>query len=570
MPPRGWDDACEFEAAAGQRQLWNALVSLEDQRRRGEETLYRTDQQLAHILDQLDAIAARLRVIPRRGAVQAERDERRALFTERSMLWAQAKPLRAALRRAKESEFRQLYDRRYAAITTARQQSGLWWCNYNAVCAAFDVAVARLGLGENVRRHESDNGDARLVNQIQNGVRVRDFLAHGHAQVRLDPLPTDDRLLMRGAGVRGKLQLLSVTVHSAGRGTRKTATFPIVWHRDLPGEESIIKQIVVQRRRIADTGPHRDRWQAIFTCSVIPDELPDNAARHHHLAIDSEAAGTMQIAGIDLGWRLVDGGVRVATLAGTDEVEDCIVLPRRLIERRSRLAELASAARHQLNRIARALGVAETRAAVKAALEPGPMPDDARELIRLDRAIAHGLDEWASERREFYRIAAKGIAEKYRFVANDGQIKTLARRRLDAAPELPPMARRMRSWAAPGELAREIARAVEARGGQVLYARGRSTAVCHKCRYDNTPVPRDWRIAVFWRCHGCGELWDQDLNAARNLCTGAVVQLSAPEAIGVDAAITFAVKENKGLRRSRLTRKSERSQIAAEPIDKGR
>ena len=260
----------------------------------------------------------------------------------------------------------------------------------------------------------------------------------------------------------------------------------------------------------------------------------------------------------------------MATLAGTDEVEDCIVLPGRLIERRSRLAELASAARHQVNRIARALGVAETRAAVKAALEPGPMPDDARELIRLDRAIAHGLDEWASERREFYRIAAKGIAEKYRFVASDGQIKALARRRLDAAPELPPVARRMRSWAAPGELAREIARAVDARGGQVLYARGRSTAVCHKCGYDNTPVPRDWRIAVFWRCHGCGELWDQDLNAARNLCTGAVVQLSASEAIGVDAAISFTAKENKGLRRSRLTRKSERSHIAAEPIDKGR
>ncbi len=380
LPPRGWDDACEFEAAAGQRQLWNALVSLEDQRLRGEETLYRTDQQLAHILDQLDAIAARLRAIPRRGAVQAERDERRALFTERSALWALAKPLRAALRRAKEGEFRQLYDRRYAAITTARQQSRLWWCNYNAVCAAFDVAVAQLGLGENVRRHESDNGDARLVNQIQNGVRVRDFLAHGHAQVRLDPLPADDRLLIRGAGLRGKLRLLSVTVHSAGRGTRKTATFPIVWHRDLPDEESIIKQIVVQRRRIADTGPHRDRWQAIFTCSVIPDELPDKAARHHHLAVDSEAAARMEIVGIDLGWRLVDGGVRVATLAGTDEAEDYVVLPRRLIERRSRLANLAGEARHQVNRLARALGVAETRAAVKAALERGPMPADERQL----------------------------------------------------------------------------------------------------------------------------------------------------------------------------------------------
>src|SRR5215831_4135392 len=132
LPPLDWDEDCEREAAVDQRRLWNRLVEVETARQAGEQQIYRRDPELAAIEERLAAIAIRLEAIPRRAASAAEQAERWALRTEQRGLWARAKPLREQMRRAHAADFSALRHLRYAAITAARQQSGLWWGNYNA------------------------------------------------------------------------------------------------------------------------------------------------------------------------------------------------------------------------------------------------------------------------------------------------------------------------------------------------------------------------------------------------------------------------------------------------------
>ena len=49
---------------------------------------------------------------------------------------------------------------------------------------------------------------------------------------------------------------------------------------------------------------------------------------------------------------------------------------------------------------------------------------------------------------------------------------------------------------------------------------GATTLDCHLCRHRNQ-VSAAQRGDLIWRCQGCGALWDQDENAARNLLRAA-------------------------------------------------
>jgi hypothetical protein len=111
LPPLDWDEECEREASTGKRLLWNALVAIEQERRAGEDCLYRADGRLGEIMERLDAVERRLAQMTRRGTLEAERAQRRTLWAEQSALWGEANPLRNAVRRARAAEFRVLLER---------------------------------------------------------------------------------------------------------------------------------------------------------------------------------------------------------------------------------------------------------------------------------------------------------------------------------------------------------------------------------------------------------------------------------------------------------------------------
>ena len=282
----GWDADCEREMAL-QVGLWNALVAIEEERRAAERAvLVADDPELAKLQGAFDAIIARLEALPRRPHSRMTAAERAGWSTEVSELrdqrkaaWAELKPRLAAARRAHAAALKRLADERYQAIAAARNASGLWWGNYNAVCAAFDTALGRLAPGDRLRRHEW-NGDGRLTNQIMGGITAAALLTSsqrssaspdadspsaarargGHAQVRIADMPEGHRLLTHRAGRAGRprpgdrppgerLKLLVATIHSRGRGSRHMASWPIILHRDFP-PDAVVKTVAIHRRRV--------------------------------------------------------------------------------------------------------------------------------------------------------------------------------------------------------------------------------------------------------------------------------------------------------------------------------
>ena len=545
LPPLDWGPDCEREMAL-QIDLWNALVAVDAAARAGQRAaLVAGDPELAARWDGFDAVCAQIEALPRRPPPETEdpagwRAAAVALRALRHELWLGLKPRLAAARIDKRDALKAVADRRYAAVTAARQASGLWWGNYNAVCAAFDVALGRLDPGARLRPHEW-RGEGRLTNQLQKGAPAAALLqacprrgtGGGHPQLRIEPLPDSPLASASGRPLRaqgGRVRLLRATVYS-GRaptqsdgGRRRMAVWPIVMHRPFP-PGAVVKAVSIHRRRVGAPllpaegrkgNPADWRWSAVFSLA-LPDLEPASAA----------AAAV----GVDFGWRQVDGGLRVATIAGSDGALDHVILPTAWLDRR-----LALAATYGL----------------AAKLRDSAAPDDRRHYAEYRHAVSHGLDRRQRGRRELYRIAAKALAERYQTIALDKtNVARLGRRKRawEPEPDMPPQTRRMRTWSAPAELIAEIERAARARGRTVLLAGGQTTVTCHLCGGVNHP-PTAQRLDLIWRCQKCGELWDQDENAARVLLAEALRAVPRE-----DGGISLAPRQNKGLTRARMTRK---------------
>ncbi|MBV8121800.1 MAG: hypothetical protein JO081_17890, partial [Alphaproteobacteria bacterium] len=365
LPPLDWDEECEQEMVL-QVTLWNQLVRIETARRAAErEALVDGEPALAALWDEFDRVLAALTALPRRPPLGSDPDQWRqevaVLRTRRHDLWLQLKPQIAARRRECSARLKSLADARYAAVADARRGSNLWWGNSNAVCAAFEVALGRLEPGGRLREQIA-NGGGRLTNQIIHGILALDLLSNGHAQLCIEPMPAGHRLLQRRAGRSGRdrpgdiprrdrLRLLVATIYSRGRGTRKMARWPIILNREFP-PGALIKSVAIHRRRLAPPipaeirewsnmfagrairgNPWDWRWTATFSCEIAePQRAASNAA-----------------CGIDLGWRVIDGGVRIGTIADQSGAISHIVLAQPWLDHRVGLASLQGRARQAAN-----------------------------------------------------------------------------------------------------------------------------------------------------------------------------------------------------------------------------
>lgn len=544
-PALAWAEDCEREMSE-QVAFWNRLTEIELERRTAERrVLCEADPALARLWGLFEIVLDKLEALPRRPPPVSEGGPDPAawragvmlLREQRRDMWAELKPMIAATRTACRDELKALSDVRFEAVKQARNNSGLWWGNYNACAAAFEVALGRLAPGDRLRPHRWD-GSGRLTNQLIGGFPA-ERLTQGHAQLRLGEMPTGHPLLSRGAGSKGKLKVLIATVYSHGHGNRRMAAWPIVLHRPFP-PGAIVKSLAIHRRRVGarldplpgHVGNRWDwRWTATFSCEIT--DVPPS---------------TSNVAcGIDLGWRLVEGGVRIATIASSDGGLDHVVLPQAWLDHRERLAKLQGEARTTTDQA----------------------EGDIEQIIegrRLRQAATHGIDEASLERREFYRIAAKALTERYGLLGIDGTgIGRMARRKKagERGQDLPPMARRMRTWGAPGELMHEIERAARSRGCRVEIAAGATTITCHHC---GTRTEAAQRADLIWRCRACGALWDQDENAAKNVLIAVLNKAGADAATSGAAAVAIAPRENKGLRRSRGDRKASARKLPSNPL----
>src|SRR5215203_3851122 len=222
------------------------------------------------------------------------------------------------------SRLRTLEESRRAAVKRARQTSGLWWGNYNAVVNAFEQArrtTLRKGGELKFKRYD---GSGRFTNQLKRNVLAVALFEGSNSQVKIGNMPTPAWQYLR-RGERKRLQRTSLTATIYTRdGERRTVTWPMIMHRPLPLDCKVTR-VVITRRKIG----LKWRWHAVFTAQ---GQLP----------LPCSTRPALKCA-INLGWRVQAEGIRVATimLEGSPSPE-FIVVPSSLVTGFSLLKHLAS------------------------------------------------------------------------------------------------------------------------------------------------------------------------------------------------------------------------------------
>ena len=345
LAPVNWGDDC-FEHLYLQTKLWNRLVEIDRESRDAYRSLVGTDEAVAEVDAKIDVVKTRLSDMDlQRKNIRKEKHSKQSVHTEPldeaiktakaelKDLSVQAKEIRAAAKeriKAASSAIKDNDDQRKELVKEARNASGLWWGNYNAVCNSYDVARSKaMKEGAELKFHRFD-GSGRFTCQIQGGVSTEDLLASRHSvvQIRLVDNGTfaeairsnPPSLLLQEVGSRRDSRqygILSITVYAGydddRKHNRRMLDFPIILHRPLP-ENGVLKELCVNRRKVGTDYV----WSVTFTfrADIEPANNPSELS-----------------CGINIGWKQVPGGLRIATVHGGNGKTSHIILPQDVVDR---------------------------------------------------------------------------------------------------------------------------------------------------------------------------------------------------------------------------------------------
>jgi hypothetical protein len=528
------------EAAIDQMQrrnrLWNALVEVEHHHR--SECL----QVVSEDPPQKDVAQAAEQLLRLRGEIQKRRKAVRKRNVDISDLQAGVAMASAVLARAPKPAVRP-YSRltpqqkqqmevlevaRRSAVKEAQAEAGLYWCNYDDVINSYERSRRRVrSTGGELRFHRWDGSGAVTV-RFQYGLTVESaFGTDTRLQIEpVDPLAWSSPV----RAIRRRLARSNVRIRI---GTERRAPIwlelPVVLHR--PMAEGVICSASVIREQIGG----RERWRLLITVDRSEPEARSGPA-----------------VAIDLGWRKVPGGLRVAYWEDEHGQHGELVLHPDLLWEFSKLTELRSVKDRLFNQ------VRKTIADWAAGRDLPDWLDLTRigqwraynRLLRLhqtwslhripgDTQVFDALEEWrrrhlhveawednlrdqtAHHRREIYRrFVARLLRSHGSIFLEDFDLRQFARR---AAPEGAHGAfiARARRIAAPSLLRKLL----EEKGNCFRVDPFLTTRQCSWCDHNE---PWNAAPAVGHSCEGCGRWFDQDRNAARNILRRGMVTIPRP------------------------------------------
>lgn len=520
-------------------QYRNKLVELELHRRAewrriiGEHPQVAALEAQAHGLEQLIETTRSAILTARQKARKAvETDEEDASVRQlRSVLKVVWRDLKDAKKTAQndpvyKARLHALEDESKKAGREARGACGLYWGTYLVAEQAADKARK----AATDPRFQRFDGSGHLAVQLQGGLATGAVFG-SNSRIQIAPVPDDTWTHpVRGERKRKSRTCVRIRVGSDGRAP-VWAEFPMIMHRPLP-EGGIIKWVHLIRRRV---GTHYE-YRVQFVVQQ-PDAV-------------SPVAVSRTALGIDIGWRKVDGGLRVAYWVDESGRHDQLILPDEVISQFAKVTDLRSIRDQHFNAIQAALGpwlkdadipdwlrertesFAHWRspgrlASVVLAWRNQRFPGDADMFTVAEawRKQDKHLYEWEANlrdqvirrRREIYRVFAATIARSYGFIIlEDFDLRQIARY---AAPEEGtdgnPNSRYARTMAAVSVLRECIEQACASTGAQVVKVPSPyTTRQCHVCGAVDNFDAASW---VVHTCSVCGTIWDQDYNAASNL-----------------------------------------------------
>lgn len=561
---------------ARQRELWDTLVLLEQEHEdRAYEYLdanapeYRASfERLCEAARALSSLIAQRR--RERAAARAKIDtsELDAAIAEATRAWKAAQKAMWAARKAARQEHKEALAAlraEHVARIPKQKDLPLFWCNANRVKQAFKATLDRVRKqGRSVRLSDPDRNDVCLTVQIkevrgEKGCSFDDLLEGRFSALKIDKVHEDAWTTTRAN--RRRLSRTAVTM----RVDREWNTVRALVTLDRPvPPEARIKSAQLVWRRVGG----RYVGKLCLTLSMTAVE------RINH----STAA-----CGVDMGWRRAeDGSLRVATIVDTatgnevrlkrtlpngdvmllDELPTDWMTGMDQVERLSQYLDDAAldVATLLLGRddlpppVASAIkgwrpglgaghvNVAALSEAVRAVGFSGLPPElscgEKDWKKRADRCCWYHryvhLSTWRDDlrqklllrRKEIYRLAALELAERYAVIAiEDLDLATLAltKKRNDGAdPALHAGARAQRHRACLHELRAELEHQARKRGARLAVVdAAKTTITCHECGTETKQSDRD-RMMRHMFCEACGAIWDQDVNAARNILAAAI------------------------------------------------
>ena len=525
LPPlRGREAA--LEQMLRRHRLWNSLVEVERGYRSGLSAVLRDET------SEIALSAARGRLADLRCEIKARRRAERKRAVDVADLQVQIAEVKLELANAiivaKESRRARIAQNKHslelldaarrAAVRKAQADSNLYWCNYDDVLASYETARKRTFREGRELRFQPWDGTGKVTVRYQQGLPAAGVNG-ADRRLQFDPVDplawTSSRRSERRKLARSRVR---IRVGSEGREP-VWLELPVILHRPLP-EDGMVRSASVICEKVGS----RERWRLLVTIA-----RPERAMREG------------PAVAVDLGWRLLPEGLRVAYWADERGDHGQLVLDSAVLWQFSKLNDLKSIQDQHLRVALDALGAWSKTNEPPAGVDLSHVNGwrNPWRLLRLYRAWKEArvpgdeaaftalavwkerhdhLHEWEANlrdqvirhRKEIYRrFVAELLRTHGRVFLEDLQIRTMARK------DRPEEDNRNYSGAMRVVAAVSLlGRLIQEHGDCERVSARHTTQECSWCGHAKV-----WDAAenIMHRCEACGRLFDQDQNAARNI-----------------------------------------------------
>jgi hypothetical protein len=417
-----------------------------------------------------------------------------------------------------------------SAIKEARKhysrQLGLYWPNYlENERAANQARFQRMD-----PKFHRWTGEGSIAIQFQNGLSVAELFECQDTRLRLIAPNIANTNALRAKGqIRGKERHVRALyrVQSNEDGSPRWITLEVTMHRMLPANGSI-KWAHLQRQKSSG---------AIGKTYISLTKDYDYTLRLTLEEPSQKEKNKAKVA-IEIGWRLLETGLRVAVALGEDGDLRELYLPKQWLDGKRKAESLGSIIDQETNQTALAIKEAHPELCKKAEQSENPTlttldwaGDNPRRLAaallkiyRENPALQPDLEKWRKHhfhllrykkglndklmriRREIYRKFVSDLAKKYSICG----IEDFDLRQVTTKSQAHELVQWQRTAAGISSLRLMLSQRLTA---QKLSAENK-TQKCHNC---GSLEQWDAAHAVWHRCKQCNSRWDQDHNSVRNL-----------------------------------------------------
>jgi hypothetical protein len=414
--------------------LWNKLVEVERETRlRAREALIIPGDPLPALYDQLKEV---------RTEIKDTRKKNRSGKIDVSFLQNQAKLIRENIlalkserlekKKAITEQNRDVLDRiemeRRKAVKAISNASTLYWANKEEIINNYELARKRAMRVNTELKFHRFTGEGKVTVRFQKGLPIPEVFGTNTC-LQIDPVP-DEAWQHPTRAVRRKMSRTNIRLRVKSDEYRKPVwiELPMVMHRPIP-LESEIRSASIVRERVGRSW----RYKVVITAT-----LGEGIKAHGKGAV-----------GIDLGWRMVNDGMRVAYWADDQGGHGQLLLGLKVLHEFSKLNDLQGIRDKNFNAVRDKLSkwlpgksipdwLEEEISSLASWRAPGRLialvnrwrenrfrgDDGIYKILEVWRKQEHHLYDWEANlrdqvkrrRREIYRVFAAGIALKYSMI----------------------------------------------------------------------------------------------------------------------------------------------------------